>query len=825
VSPHRHSGRAEQHSSPAIPEPVTLPVANRAWCVRDPRKFPNDHAASAPKRWKPPPRPKKFIAIHTECTASTTASMPGFEGERWAPAGQALLFGCAVIGRTADWRIEREAIFYPDDLPESGVVALGKYVEERTWTRGASPKKEGDPEPDLIWRDEARLGTPINGRSIKVKLLPLSEFLKLFYCVAYGDRSLIIGYDLPRELTRLASDWCEIKKGENVGGWKLVLWTFRDPKTGEQKPSAGWRPRIILKRVAPNVTFIKFTGRRGSRYQGEFLDLSNLAHALTGRHWKLTEALSAFTCEVIDKHIEQGRITPGHVKNCRRDVHTTVRLAEALVGLFDRLHPVSRRHLGGHVSETRLFSPGGLARAYLTAVRFRAPAVPQNRLGTCVAASFGGRAGVQVRGRPPVMHVDYRRQYAMVFLLQGLQELLSAERLEFVEDTATVREFVKGFTADQLYRPETHRKLNVLCWVKAAGEILPVRAGFKERAASGADQFSLAITPRHSVEPIPLWLADVIAAKLERPQGQPPEVIRAERIVPIGRQTLRKTRLFGGAVFDPRKDQLLKVLVEGAEQFNRGEGRHANIAETIRRLIIQGVKAEGSIMAYGALAETHAADLLPGRSEEVTLLNDAGSLRRSLRHPEDPGAFACPPIAGLVSAGGRLLLAAIHHLVNERGGIVAACDTDGAYIVATEEGGTVYVETRGAKYYEGGQAQPVHALSYSDVEEIAALFEPLNPFDRALLPGSPLRVKGASEGLFISAKRYALSGPDGDFIDRKKSILGMLLPPCEGWIDEAWRTIGEMWDHHRLTPRSWFTFPAVRCLSLTSPAMRAKWKH
>jgi hypothetical protein len=102
------------------------------------------------------------------------------------------------------------------------------------------------------------------------------------------------------------------------------------------------------------------------------------------------------------------------------------------------------------------------------------------------------------------MHLDFRRQYAMVFLLQGLQELLSAERLEFVEDTATVREFVKGFTPDELYRLETYRKLNVLCWVKAAGEMLPVRAAFKEGTASGADQFSLAITPRHSVEPVPL---------------------------------------------------------------------------------------------------------------------------------------------------------------------------------------------------------------------------------------------------------------------------------------------------------------------------------
>ncbi len=238
----------------------------------------------------------------------------------------------------------------------------------------------------MIWRDEAKLGTPVNGRSIKVQLLPLSEFLKLFYCVAYEDRSLIIGYDLPRELTRLAADWREIKKGEKVGGWKLTLWTYLDPNTGKQRPSAGWRPQIILKRVAPNVTFIEFTGRRGSRYRGEFLDLSNLVHALTGRHWTHDGAIAAFTGEVIDNHAERGRITPECIDCTRRGAHATALLAKALVDLFDRLHPVSRRRLGGYVSETHLYSPGGLARAYLTAAGFSPPAVPEERLGACAAA-------------------------------------------------------------------------------------------------------------------------------------------------------------------------------------------------------------------------------------------------------------------------------------------------------------------------------------------------------------------------------------------------------------------------------------------------------
>jgi hypothetical protein len=168
--------------------------------------------------------------------------MPGWDGERRAWEGQALLFGCAVIGRTRDWRVEREVIFYPDDLPESGLAPLRQYVEERTHRRGARPQKEGDGEPDLIWRDEPR---------VVVELLSLSRFVKLFYRLAYKERALVIGFNLASHLARLAAFWREVKKGRNLGGWHLDLWTYRDPATGEERPNAGWRPGIIIKCEAP----------------------------------------------------------------------------------------------------------------------------------------------------------------------------------------------------------------------------------------------------------------------------------------------------------------------------------------------------------------------------------------------------------------------------------------------------------------------------------------------------------------------------------------------------------------------------------------------
>jgi hypothetical protein len=114
-------------------------------------------------------------------------------------------------------------------------------------------------------------------------------------------------------------------------------------------------------------------------------------------------------------------------------------------------------------------------------------------------------------------------------------------------------------TLDGLLRPETWPKLNALCWVKPAGEILPVRAAFGAGAAS-ADRFSLAMAPRYSDQPVVVYLADVIAAKLL--SGRSPEIIRAERIVPVGPQRLRKARLFGGAVLDPMNDQFFKILAK-----------------------------------------------------------------------------------------------------------------------------------------------------------------------------------------------------------------------------------------------------------------------
>jgi len=315
--------------------PPTLPVATRAWSVPDGAK-----PVGRPSFVK---RPSRFIALDVSVAGSAIQTMPGFDDARWAPEGQPFVVGNAVIGRTYNWAIEREIIFYPDELPESGKAVLRQYVDEHTYRRGARPQTESDPEPDLIWRDEHR---------ITVELLSLNKFLKRLYYVGYKDRGLFIAYALPWVLSRLATEWDEVVKGPNAGAWQLTLWTYRDPVTGEERPSAGWRPLVILKRVTPDVVFTEFSscrgdkGEKGSRYKGQFFDPTNQLNGLTGRHWTLAEALRTFNGETLDDRGGSPVLDSVAIDQCRKRLRATVSLTQTLIKLFDDLHPVSRGSRG-----------------------------------------------------------------------------------------------------------------------------------------------------------------------------------------------------------------------------------------------------------------------------------------------------------------------------------------------------------------------------------------------------------------------------------------------------------------------------------------------
>ena len=145
---------------------------------------------------------------------------------------------------------------------------------------------------------------------------------------------------------------------------------------------------------------------------------------------------------------------------------------------------------------------------------------------------------------------------------------------------------------------------------------------------------------------------------------------------------------------------------------------------------------------------------------------------------EKPGAWYFPPVASLITAGGRLLLAMLEKSVEERDGGYLFCDTDSLCIVGSKKGG--FVECPGGPVTRNNKSG-INALSLSEVQEIAKNFRKLNPYDPALVPEilkiedvnfldfNPKKPFRQLFGYAISAKRYALLLTHGKRHPHRKS--------------------------------------------------------
>lgn len=149
----------------------------------------------------------------------------------------------------------------------------------------------------------------------KSDLKPLScrEFLKKIFKIAYKTQALIVGFNLPFDLSRLGFDVSTARR-EFVGGFSLSLWSYSD-KAG-RKQSDPNRPRITIKHIDSKRSLMSFTGRKepdqvdlipedsidgrpvkGHKIRGHFLDLKTLAFALSDRAHTLKSACEAFGVE------------------------------------------------------------------------------------------------------------------------------------------------------------------------------------------------------------------------------------------------------------------------------------------------------------------------------------------------------------------------------------------------------------------------------------------------------------------------------------------------------------------------------------------------
>jgi len=785
------------------PSPTPVEIALRAYVEQQREEKPRGTPRRVADRWRP-----AVLVLDTETTTD---------------AAQRLTFGCYRFCQWTDaaaLRCVAEGLFYDDELPSrdpNGFALLERYARER--------------------RADVLPGSPAG-----LKLLSRRQFVDdVFWPAAYKGRALVVGFNLPFDLSRLAVDVGEAR-GRYRGGFSFVLWDYRDPKTGAYRENK-FRPRLCIKHVDSKRAFVGFAKRHSpdrddlisddgdptpdARYvfAGYFLDLKTLAFALTSEGHSLASACRAFgVAHGKTEAGEHGRISGEYVDYNRRDVLATQELVEKLRAEFDR-HPLD-------LAPTRASSPASVAKAYLRAMgvappRAQFPDVPKEFLGIAMTAYFGGRAECRIRNTPvPVVYVDFLSMYPTVNTLMGLWRLLTAEHLTSTDATEDARVLLASVTPDRCFDPATWRELLFFAEVEPDGDILPVRAKY----SAYSDALNIGVNPLWSDSP--LWYAgpDLVASTLLT--GKPPKIRRAIRLIPSGAQPkLQPVKLRGMVDVDPEAGDFFRSVIEE----RKGVKSRADIPADERARQGRFLKVLANAGSYGIFAQMDREELAADERADVTVFGIDEPFSCRTRAPESQGAYCFPPIAALIPSAARLMLALLERCVTDMGGRYAFCDTDSMAIVASENGGLVPCEGADIRTSRGAA---IRALSFVEVQTIVDRFSALNPYDLARIPGSILKIEddnysaGVRRQLFayvISAKRYALFNrePDGGVVVRKYSEhgLGHLLSPTDP-ADASGNWIAELWAHvvakalGKSTPEiCWLDRPAISRITVSAPAI------
>jgi hypothetical protein len=777
-----------------IPEPTRLPVAVRVF--PEPEEVESRDRSS--RQWK---RPEVMFVFDTETRIDAT---------------QRLTFGSYRL--VENGRCLEENLFCGDDLAKEERQTIERYAATHSMDTAQGQ-----------W---------------KLRCLSRHEFAERLFRYAYRYRFLLVGFNLPFDLSRVAYDFTKAR-GRFKGGFSLGLWCYQD-STGRQHGNQ-FRPRIGIKQIDSKRALKGFTARnnpddddlipegsstgkaeRGYIFRGHFLDLRTLAFALTDRGYTLEGACEAFGVEHGKQRVERhGVITEEYIDYNRRDVLATAELAVKLLEEYDK-HPIT-------LQATRAYSPASIGKAYLRAMEIkpileRQPDFPKSYLGYAASAFFGGRTSAHIRKVPvPVVFTDFLSMYPTVNSLMNLWSFVIARRINVIEHCQDrVDKFLRSLNPSDFFKPAIWKELTAFVKIIPDGDILPSRAKY----SSTSNDWQVAVNHLYSKEALWFSLPDVAASVLLT--GEVPKIIDAFRIEAEGRiANLESTKLRGVIKIDPRKEDFFRVVIEQ----RRLHKSRSDLSQADRQRLDKALKVLANAASYGIYAEMNRQE-----SEEKVKVKchgiDEEPFRCSVRHPDVPGEYCFPPLASLITGAARLMLALLEHSVCTPGGTYAMEDTDSMAIVATERGGKIPC---------AGSA--INALSWEQVTEISERFAALNPYDQRAVPGSILKLEDDNFDPVskrpreiccwaISAKRYALfihdqngfpillsQGVNNPQDGWSEHGLGHLLNPTDlknddrDWIRQTWLSMIRKTFGLPLDALPFERLPAVGRITVSSPAV------
>ncbi len=774
-----------------------------------------------------------------------------FDTETTTDLSQRLNFGCWRYYRV-DWAhgvpsmsCVEEGFFYADDLPTrdpEGFEQLTKFVE----SHGPDVARRV---PDAAWR---------------LRLVSAREFVdEVLIPVAYRRRAWVVGFNLSFDLSRLAYGW-GLARGRSAGGISLQLAQY-DAAGGVRRENR-FKPRVAIQTIDSKRQLIGFTRPSDvdlvdelpddpgpdederQTFRGHFLDLRTLAFALTNEGYTLDSACRDFGVEFGKQEAEQhGEITESYLAYNRADVCATA-------GLFERLMTEFKHHPIG-LQATKAFSPASVGKAYLRAMGItpilkREPQVPPAVLGKGMVAYYGGRAECRIRRTPvPVAYCDFLSMYPTVCCLMGLWKLVTAQSIQPVEqDPGEIQAWIDRLSVEDCFNSATWKHFVGLVQVEARGEILPVRAQY-----TASPSWGIGVNPlTHEQEDLWFTIPDLIAAKVLG--GRAPRISKAMTLERVGRlPNLKPVALGGQITIDPRSRDFFQAVVEERHALKHRTDLPSAERDRLRAFL----KVLANSSSYGIYAEMVRHHLRRDAKETVTVHGlDDKPFKDRVAHPESPGEFSFPPIAACITGAARLMLALTEKLVTDQGGgTYAFCDTDSMAIVATETGGPVTCPGGPHQTTDGREA--IQALSWDQVENIRARFQGLNPYNRAVIPGSVLELEDQNytdkagkhrRQLYcfsISAKRYVLyeHAPNGQPVIRKegeadgagekwsKHGLGHLLNPTDpespdrDWIRQIWETDLQQALNQPHAEPTWLDRPAAGGITASKPATLLPFRH
>ncbi len=774
-----------------------LPVAVRVWTV-DPNR------PRKKKRHLLSPEIRHVLVFDTETTVDPT---------------QRLLFGAFRYCRVDQDRDPNgftvttvaEGLIYADDLPDRDPARYRLLVDY-----AASHKAH----VDLLYEDVEP--------SWQLHLVSRTEFARgwLFH-VGYPhnqrrDPATVVAFNMPFDLSRISVGVSDARD-DMYGGFSLTV--FGDPDGTRD----AWKPRIAIKNLDSKRALKKF--RRLERpkerkelppwksHAGHLLDLRTLVFALTGKSHSLDTACNAYDVPGKSAPPAFGEVTEDAIDYCRQDVAATTGLYEVAMRDFYR-HPI-------RLQPTIAYSPASVGKAYLRAMgvapRLDLDTVDPKLLGYVMAAFYGGRAEVHIRKTPlPVQQLDFTSMYPTVDVLMGAWDIVTAAKVDIVEATGDVQEFLDSVTVDALYCRSTWRRMLGFGAIIPDGDVVPIRAAYRE------NDWSIGVNHLHSDRPSWYTIPDLVASKILT--GKTPTATQAYRLTPSDdpQPTLRTVRLRGQVEVDPAREDFFAVVVQQrqaakreAEQATDGDAApHFELAATLKVLV--------NSTGYGIFAE-----MIRHEQAETSRVAVHGPgpdpYEKPVGAPETPGECSYPPLAACITGAARLMLAMLEVAVTSQGGSWVMCDTDSMAIIATQTGGLH--PCRGGDHVTSTGEAAVLALSLAQVSDIQTRFNLLNPYDPDLIPSV---LHNEAEGLIqaISAKRYAIYRPDDDgtvqVVKPSAHGLGHLLDPithnrprrkADGrliWVDDVWEWVIRAHENPETPLPGWAGLPAMARVTITS---------